>query len=71
MKRQAREKFYRESEERLNALAVQENGEWVSKRWNREIKGVLVQLGQERAYRTCAYSLPDGIESDWGSGCTM
>ena len=62
--------FYQELQDRLNALAEQENapeqGRWRSKRWNREIKGVLVQLGQQRDYQTCAHTLPDGIEATWG-----
>ena len=63
---------YRELRRRLNALAVQEdaqqNGEWGAPQWNREIKGVLVQLAAAHGYQTCATQtqLPDGIESDWG-----
>ena len=43
MNRQKIEQFYHEFGQRLNALAkqenAQENGEWCSQRWNREIKG--------------------------------
>lgn len=63
--------FYQDLQQRLNALAAQENArerrdEWCSPRWNREIKGVLVQLGQARGYHTCATQsqLPNGIQSD-------
>lgn len=56
MNRQKIEQFYHEFGQRLNALAkqenAQENGEWCSQRWNREIKGVLVQLGRDRHYQS-------------------
>ena len=70
MNQQEIEQFYHELEQRLNTLATQENaqenGEWGSQRWNREIKGVLVRLGAAYGYQTCTTGLPDGIESDWG-----
>ena len=69
MNRRQIEHLYHELQQRLNALAIQENarenGEWSSQRWNSEIKGVLVQLGRKYGYQICTTGLPDGIKSDW------